>query len=60
MAIDRPQYIKLYSIAMEEVRHHHRLYTEIWSASALGGEASYAKGHNQTANCRPRLWVYQE
>lgn len=33
MAIDRTQYIKLYSIAMEEVRHHHRLYTEIWIAA---------------------------
>ena len=32
MSIDRNQYIELYSIAMEEVRHHHRLYTEIWIA----------------------------
>ena len=37
MGIDRDYYITLYSIAMEEVRHHHRLYTEIWVAGIFMG-----------------------
>ena len=37
MGIDRDYYITLYSITMEEVRHHHRLYTEIWVAGIFMG-----------------------
>ena len=37
MGIDK-DYYTLYSIAMQEARHHHRLYTEIWLAAIfLGG-----------------------
>ena len=42
MVIDRPQYIELYSIAMEEVRHHHRLYTETWIAGIFMTSAFFA------------------
>jgi len=35
MTIDRNQYIELYSMAMEEARHHERLYTQIWTAALI-------------------------
>ena len=35
MGIDRDYYITLYSIAMEEARHHDRLYTQIWAAGVI-------------------------
>ncbi len=33
---------------------------EVSPASGLLEEALYAKGYNQRANCRPRIWGYQD
>lgn len=35
MSTNRDKYIELYSVAMEEARHHDRLYTQTWTSGII-------------------------
>ena len=37
MAVDKNKLLELYSIVLEEARHHDRLFTQIWVAGVIAG-----------------------
>lgn len=57
---DKNDYIRLYSVAMEEVRHHHRVYTQTWIAgipiTGVFFSALYFLSREEVLRTRPIMW----